>query len=273
MKKDRVSIILFGVLLAGLCLMLYPTVSDYWNSFHQSRAIASYVEAIENLDTADYEAILQEAREYNERLFADSNRWHPSEEGLEEYYRLLDVIGSGIMGYIKIDKINVELPIYHGVSDAVLQVAAGHMPGTSLPVGGVNTHAVMSGHRGLPSAKLFTNLDKLVEGDVFVINVLNETFTYEVDLISIVLPNEISVLAFSPGEDLCSLVTCTPYGVNSHRLIIRGHRIENIESGSVNVTADAVKFEPILVAPVVAVPILLILFVIMMIGTGRKKKK
>lgn len=274
MKKDKVSIFLFLILLAGLCLLLYPTVSDYWNSFHQSRAIASYVEAVENLSGEEYERILQAAREYNERLFGNSKRWHLTEEELAEYYSLLDVSGSGIMGYIDIDKINVELPVYHGVSDAVLQVAVGHMPGSSLPVGGENTHAVLSGHRGLPSARLFTDLDKLVEGDVFVINFLDEKITCEVDLISIVEPNDISGLAFGKGEDLVTLVTCTPYGVNSHRLMIRGHRIENLAEGTnVNVSADATKLEPIVVAPMVAVPILLLLFVVMMVKTGKKKGK
>ncbi|MCD8091167.1 MAG: class C sortase [Clostridiales bacterium] len=271
LKKDKVSIFLFLVLIGGLCLLLYPSVSDYWNSFHQSRAIASYVEAVENMDGEEYEKLLQAARDYNQRLFENPGRWHPTDEELDEYYSLIDITGSGVMGYIKIDKISVQLPIYHGVDDAVLQIAIGHLPGTSLPVGGENTHAVMSGHRGLPSAKLFTNLDKLEEGDIFVINILNETFTYEVEKISIVLPDDVSELAFRPGADLCSLVTCTPYGVNTHRLIVTGHRTENISGGSINVSADALRYEPILVAPVVAVPILIVLFIIMMITTRKKK--
>lgn len=273
MIKDKVSVFLFLVLIGGLCLLLYPTVSDYWNSFHQSRAIASYVDAVEDLSGEEYEKIIQAAREYNERLYNNSSRWHPTEAELEEYNSLLDVSGSGIMGYIDIDKINVELPIYHGVSDAVLQVASGHMPGSSLPVGGENTHAVLTGHRGLPSARLFTDLDKLIEGDTFVITFLNEKITYEVDQINIVEPTDTRDLAFTPGADLITLVTCTPYGINSHRLLIRGHRIENIEEGSsVKVSADANKIEPIIVAPLVALPILLILFVIMMVMTGKKKK-
>lgn len=273
MIKDKISIFLFLILIAGLCLLLYPTASDYWNSFHQSRAIASYVEAVEDLSGEEYERIIQAAREYNERLYNNSNRWHMSDAELEEYNSLLDVSGSGIMGYIDIDKINVELPIYHSVSDAVLQVASGHMPGSSLPVGEENTHAVLTGHRGLPSARLFTDLDKMIEGDTFVITFLNEKITYEVDQITIVEPTDIKDLAFTPGADLVTLVTCTPYGVNSHRLMIRGHRIENIYEGSnVKVSADATKIEPIIVAPLVALPILLILFVLMMIMTGKKKK-
>lgn len=272
MRKDKTTIFLVLVLIVGLSLILYPSVSDYWNSFRQSRAIASYVESVANLDDDTYERMLQEAKEYNKRLYSDNDRWHMTEAEMEEYSRLLDVTGTGVIGYIEIGKINVQLPLYHGVEDTILQVAVGHLPGSSLPIGGENTHAVLSGHRGLPSAKLFTNLDKLVEGDTFVIRVLDETVTYEVDQILIVLPNDISALGFISGEDLCTLITCTPYGVNSHRLLVRGHRIANLEdSNDIRVTADAMQIEPVLVAPIVAVPILIVLFIIMMAKTGKKK--
>ncbi len=274
MKFDKVTLILFIILMGGMCLLLYPTASDYWNSFHQSRAIASYVEAVENLSTEDYEKIIQAAEEYNARLYNNTGRWHMTDEELEEYLSLLDVSGSGIMGYIDIDKINVELPIYHTVEDSVLQVAVGHLPGSSLPIGGANTHAVLSGHRGLPSARLFTDLDKIIEGDIFVITFLDEKITYEVDQINIVEPTDTSKLSFTPGADLVTLITCTPYGVNSHRLMIRGHRIENLDEEIIlNVSADANKIDPVVVAPMVAVPILLLLFVVMMVKTSKKGEK
>ncbi len=274
MKKDKTTIILILILIVGLSLMLYPSFSDYWNSFRQSRAIASYVEAVANLDDDTYERILEEARQYNERLYHNSNRWHMTEAEVEEYENILNIAGSGVMGYIEISKINVQLPLYHGVEDSILQVAVGHFPGSSLPIGGVNTHSVLSGHRGLPSAKLFTNLDKLVEGDTFVIRVLDETITYEVDKISIVLPNDISELAFTAGADLCTLVTCTPYGVNSHRLLVRGHRVANAEdSEDIRVTADAMQIEPIIVAPIVAIPMLIVLVAVLMFRTRKVSRE
>ncbi len=176
---------------------------------------------------------------------------------MDEYNSLLNVGGNGIMGYIEIPEQKIILPIYHGTSEAVLQIAVGHLDWSSLPVGGTGTHCVMSGHRGLPSAKLFTHLDELVEGDTFVVRVLDEVFTYEVDQILIVEPEDVSALTIEPGNDLCTLVTCTPYGINSHRLLVRGHRIENeVASALVRVTSDAVQIEPVLVAPVLAMPIL-----------------
>lgn len=273
MKKDKTTILLLLVLIIGLSLLLYPSLSDYWNSFRQSKAIASYVEAVANLDDETYQKMLQEARDYNQRLYHNNDRWHMTPEEEEEYKKILDVSGTGILGYIEISKINVQLPLYHGVDDTILQVAVGHFPGSSFPVGGANTHSVLSGHRGLPSAKLFTNLDKMIEGDTFVIRVLDETFTYEVDKISIVLPDDVSELAFVPGADLCTLVTCTPYGVNSHRLLVRGHRVENAEdSDDIRITADAMQIEPIIVAPLVAIPILILVIIIIFVKTGRNKR-
>lgn len=271
-KRNLSNIILVSIFLIGLSLLLYPTFSDYWNSFHQSRAIASYAEAVTQVDDDTYVRILEAARAYNEKLAGSEQSWTLSEEELEEYYELLNVAGSGIMGYIEIPSIDVSLPIYHGVDEAVLQIAVGHIEGSSLPVGGLGSHCVLSGHRGLPSAKLFTNLDQLVEGDVFVIRILDETLTYEVDQIRIVEPTDLSSLEREDGKDYCTLVTCTPYGVNSHRLLVRGHRIENLkESSSIRVTADATQIDPVIVAPVVAIPILLLLLIWLLVYYRKRK--
>lgn len=271
-KKNRSTIILVLIFIVGLSLLLYPSLSDYWNSFHQSRAIATYAEAVADLDDVDYEKMWQEAEEYNEQLKNKTNRWTMTEEEEEEYNRILDVGGTGIMGYIEIPKIKVSLPIYHGTDEGVLQIAVGHIPGSSLPIGGMGTHSVVSGHRGLPSAKLFTNLDELKEGDIFMIRVLDETLTYEVDQIRIVEPDDLTSLEIDPEQDLCTLVTCTPYGVNTHRLLVRGHRIENLNDDSIRVTADAMQVDEMLVATAVAVPVLLILFVWIMVHDRKRKK-
>lgn len=265
MKNKLSSIILAIVFFVGLSLLLYPTFSDYWNSFHQSRAIASYAEAVAAINDVDYDKIWEDAVKYNEKLVNEKQKWVLSDEEREEYNSLLNISGNGIMGYIEIPSIDVSLPIYHGVDEAVLQIAIGHLEGTSLPVGGESAHCVISGHRGLPSAKLFTNLDQLREGDTFMIRVLDETLTYEVDQIRIVEPEDLSNIGIVEGEDLCTLVTCTPYGVNSHRLLVRGHRIENIDASSIRVTADALQIDPVIVAPVVAAPILLLLLIVLLV--------
>lgn len=272
LKKNFTTVILLLILLMGLSLLLYPTVSDYWNSFHQSRAIASYAEAVAELDDGMYEKMWQEAVEYNEKLKEKDNRWVLTEEEQEEYDSILNVSGTGIMGYIEIPEIKVSLPIYHGVDEGILQIAIGHITGTSLPVGGEGTHCVVSGHRGLPSAKLFTDLDKLVEGDIFMMRVLDETLTYEVDQILIVEPEDTSSLEIEEGKDLCTLVTCTPYGVNSHRMLVRGHRIENLEdSSSIRVTADAQLIDSKLVAPAIAAPILLVMLLVVLIRHRKRR--
>ena len=274
MKKHLSTILLVLALLVGAALLLYPSASDYWNSFHQSRAIATYAEEVANLTTADYEKLWLAAVEYNKRMGAAGNPFVLSEEQRADYFSQLDLSGNGIMGYIEIPKIECSLPIYHGTSEAVLQIAVGHLEGSTLPVGGAGTHCVLSGHRGLPSAKLFTHLDQLSEGDVFLLRVLNETLTYEVDQIHIVLPQEVDDLAVVPGRDFCTLVTCTPYGINSHRLLVRGKRIENSEAATaIRITSDAIRIDPILVAPVAAVPMLLILTVYLIANPGGKKKK
>lgn len=255
---------------AGLSLLLYPSLSDYWNSFHASQAVATYSEEVRNLNADKYDRLIGEAREYNAALPGRYKAFFLSESDRSTYNALLDVNGTGVMGYIEIPTIQISLPIYHGTEDEVLQIAVGHLDWSSLPVGGEGTHCVLSGHRGLPSAKLFTNLDKLVAGDKFVIRVLDEVMTYEVDQILIVEPNDLSALAIEKGKDLCTLVTCTPYGVNSHRLLVRGHRVEN-ESEEIRVTSDAMEIDPLIVAPAVALPMLLALLFILLVS-GKKKK-
>ena len=271
-KKNLSSIILVLIFIIGLSLLLYPSFSDYWNSFHQSRAIASYAQSVTTIDDDQYEKMWAQAQEYNTTLAKKQNRWVLSEEEYEEYEDLLNIGGTGIIGYIEIPNIKVSLPIYHGVDEAVLQIAVGHIEGSSLPVGGEGTHCVISGHRGLPSAKLFTNLDEMEEGDHFMMRVLDETLTYEVDQIRIVEPEDLSALEIEEGKDLCTLVTCTPYGINSHRLLVRGHRVENMESAnSIRVTADAMQIDPVMVAPVIAVPILLILLIWLLVHYRKRR--
>lgn len=272
-KSSFVTDILIAALLAGALLLLYPTVSDYWNSFHQSRAIASYAEQVADLDDNTYDQIWADARAYNETLDNSTSRFVMTEEQKKIYEALLNIADNGVMGYIEIPKIKCNLPIYHGTDEAVLQIAIGHVQGSSLPADGESTHCVLSGHRGLPSAKLFSDLDQLTEGDVFLLRVLDETLTYEVDQIRTVLPDELDDLAIEEGKEYCTLVTCTPYGINSHRLLVRGHRVENQASAStIRVTADAMQIEPLLIAPLVAVPMLLVLLVMVLIPHRTKKK-
>ena len=273
MKKRGTTIILLIVLIVGLSLLLYPTFADWWNSMHQSRAVASYVEKVANLDEEQYAELLEAAQEYNQSLLSRHNDYLLTEEQKQIYDQILDVGGLGIMGYIEVPSIGVTLPVYHGTDESVLRVAIGHLEWTSLPVGGESTHCVVSGHRGLPSARLFTDLDKLVVGDIFVFRVLDEVLTYEVDQILIVEPHETQALQIVEGEDLCSLITCTPYGINSHRLIVRGHRVENQkEAVAIRVTADATQIEPIIIAPIMALPMMLLLLIGMLIPRPRRRR-
>lgn len=275
-KKGQFSnIILFVLFLAGLSLLLYPSLANYINSKHQTVAIAAYSEKVSAIEEDDCESYWQDAIRYNAAIPGRVNQFAPSEEELTQYYRLLDPSGNGIMGYIEIPAIDVTLPIYHGAEENVLQVGVGHLDWTSLPVGGEDTHCVLSGHRGLPRAKLFTHLDKLVEGDIFMLRVLDEVLTYEVDQILIVLPDESDELKIVPGADLCTLVTCTPYGINTHRLLVRGHRIETPEDvPTIRITADAIQVDPLLVAPVLIIPIIILAVVAVYLpkpGKGRRK--
>lgn len=274
MKKHFSTILLIFILLIGLSLLLYPTFSDWWNSLHQSRAVASYVEQVANIDTQQYEALWSAAWEYNQSLAGRSNSFLLSQEQKQTYQELLNVGGNDVMGYIEIPLIGVTLPIYHGTDEAVLQVAVGHLDWTSLPVGGTGSHCVLSGHRGLPSARLFTDLDKLNTGDTFKLYVLDEVLTYEVDQILIVEPEDVSALHIEEGKDLCTLVTCTPYGINSHRLLVRGHRVENAEAAhTVRVTSDAIEIEPMLVAIVIGSFMLLVLLAILLLRGGKKPSR
>ena len=262
------------LLLAGVSLLLYPSLSDYWNSMHQTRAIASYAETVSQLDTAQYDEMWKAAQDYNRSLAQRETAFALTDEQKAAYESLLDVSGLGVMGYIEIPEIDCSLPIYHGTEESVLQVAVGHLEWSSLPVGGEGTHCVLSGHRGLPSAKLFTNLDKLAVGDTFLLRVLDEVLTYEIDQILIVEPEQVDALGIVPGEDYCTLVTCTPYGINTHRLLVRGHRVENTpEAARMHVTADATQFDPLLVAPVLAIPVLLLLLMILLVPKRRRKSR
>ena len=272
LKKKLPTILLVLVFLTGVGLLLYPTFSDWWNSFHQSRAVASYMDSVTHLDTTKYEEILAKADAYNQALSKTGIQWIVDEEQEKAYNEQLNVNESGIMGYIDIPKINITLPIYHGTDEAVLQVAIGHLTGTSLPVGGESTHCIVSGHRGLPSARLFTDIDKLVDGDTFTMTVLNRTVTYQVDQIRIVEPTDLSDLQIEKGKDLCTLVTCTPYGINTHRLLVRGHRVANAQ-GDAPVIADAMQIESIYIAPFMAVPMLIILVIGMYMYTGRRRRR
>lgn len=277
MKKKNnnwTTVFLVLLLLAGVSLLLYPSLSDYWNSMHQTRAIASYAETVSQLDTAQYDEMWKAAQDYNRSLAERETAFALTDEQKAAYESLLDVSGLGVMGYIEIPEIDCSLPIYHGTEESVLQVAVGHLEWSSLPVGGEGTHCVLSGHRGLPSAKLFTNLDKLAVGDTFLLRVLDEVLTYEVDQILIVEPEQVDALGIVPGEDYCTLVTCTPYGINTHRLLVRGHRVENTpEAARMHVTADATQFDPLLVAPVLAIPVLLLLLMILLVPKRRRKSR
>lgn len=265
-KKKKVSIstiLLVLVLIIGLSLLLYPSFSNAWNQRHQSQVIVTYNQDIEKLQEEEYSRIWQSALDYNKTLLSRVNDYVLTEQQKERYQSELNMSGVGIMGYIEIPKIDVYLPIYHGTDESVLQVGVGHLDWTSLPTGGESTHCVLSGHRGLPSATLFTNLDDLVVGDTFVLTVMNEMLTYEVDQILVVEPTDTESLLIQEGKDLCTLVTCTPYGINTQRLLVRGHRVENAETASkVKVVSDALEVEPLIVACVIVGPILLLILMV-----------
>ena len=263
LKSSLSSIFLIVVLLIGLSLLLYPSFSNWWNSLHQTRVINTYMEELSHIESEQYEEIWQSAQMYNEKLRTNEDKFLLSPEMAEMYNQELNISGNGMMGSIEIPSIGCNLPIYHGTSEVVLQVAVGHLEWTSLPTGGESTHCILSGHRGLPSARLFTDLDQLQVGDTFMLNILDEILTYEVDQILIVLPYETDALLIEEGKDLCTLVTCTPYGVNSHRLLVRGHRVENAaQTITHRVTADALQVEPIAIAFVLFFPILVLLLIL-----------
>ena len=277
MKKKSnpiITVLLALVFLVGLSLVLYPSVSDYWNTLHQTRAITAYTEEVAGLTPEQYDILWAAAEDYNATLRERDNIYLLTDTQKAAYPQLLNVTGLGIMGYLEIPAIDCTLPIYHGSEESVLQIAVGHLEWSSLPVGGESTHCVLSGHRGLPSAKLFTDLDKLQEGDRFMLRVLDEVLTYQVDRIRIVEPRQTAALQITEGEDYCTLVTYTPYGINTHRLLVRGRRVENLpEAKAIHVTADAIRMEPLLVAPLVALPVLLLLLLLLLLPGKKSKRK
>ena len=276
MKKKHISTIIIALIfLAGLGFLLYPTVSKLWNRAHQSRAIATYTKQVEKLDDSQNKEMLKAARKYNKSLLKKSDHWKLSKKDKKKYESLLDVSGTGIMGYIEVPKIDCSLPIYHGTDEGALQIAIGHLEGSSLPVGGKSTHCVLSGHRGLPSARLFTDLDQMEEGDIFILNILGRKLAYEVDQIKVVLPEEMSDLEIEEGKDLCTLVTCTPYGINTHRLLVRGHRTKYVEK---KVEEEQKKVQTkktdirLMIAGGTGVLILLIIIIVIVIKRRRKRR-
>ncbi len=271
MRKNRIGILLVLMLFIGICGLLYPSVSQYWNSKTQTRAVENYREILESLKPEDYQSFFEEAEGYNSELYKLDSPLTDYRR-LNGYNGILNVSGNGVMGYISIPKLGVELPLYHGISAEVLNIACGHLEGTSLPIGGKSTHAVLSAHRGLPHAKLFTELDKMELGDTFTITVLDRTFTYQVDQIKIVRPNEVDDIRIIEAEDLCTLITCTPYGINSHRLLVRGTRIENA-APVLHVTSNAYRIDSLVATPIVAAPILLFLFIVLMVKYRDKGTK
>ena len=271
MKNNKIGILLVLMLFVGVCVLLYPSVSQYWNTKTQSRAVVNYQEILAAIKPEDYDKYFEQADRYNQELSALSAPL-VNYGTLQEYEQILNIAGNGVMGYVSIPKLGVELPLHHGISAEVLNVACGHLEGTSLPVGGENTHSVLSAHRGLPHAKLFTELDKMEIGDTFTITVLNRTVTYQVDQIKVVRPDQVEDIQIVPGEDLCTLLTCTPYGINSHRLLVRGVRIENA-APVLRVTSNAYRIDSLVATPVVAAPILLILLVVLMVKYRDKGSK
>ena len=270
-KNNKIGILLVLMLFVGVCGLLYPSVSQYWNTKTQSRAVTNYQEILASIKTEDYTAYFDAANKYNQDL---SELSFPLLDygALQNYEQTLNITGNGVMGFITINKIGVELPIYHGIAAEILNIACGHLEGTSLPVGGESTHCVLSAHRGLPHAKLFTELDKMELGDTFTITVLDRTVTYQVDQIKVVRPDEINDIQIVPGEDLCTLLTCTPYGINSHRLLVRGTRIENA-APVLHVTSNAYRIDSLVATPIVAAPILLILLIVLMVKYRDKGSK
>ena len=279
MRKHKTVIFLTLGFLVGICILLYPAFSDFWNSKTQSRAITDYESVLDNLDETDYNAIFEQAHAYNKALY-ETNYPLMDYKNVPGYYDTLRITDNDMIGYLKIDRIGVELPIYHGTSDDVLNRGVGHLEGSSLPIGGENTHSIMSAHRGLPSSKLFTDLDRMEIGDTFQIIILDQVLTYQVDFIKVIEPTDVSDLQIIEGGDYCTLFTCTPYGINTHRLLVRGVRIETIkEKPIIYVSNEAFRIEPLLVTPAVAAPMLLVLLIHLLVKyreppkTVQQKKK
>lgn len=272
MLSKKTTIILLICFFIGLSVLLYPSISSYWNSKTQSEAIVDYESMMANYRPEDRTAVFEEAEAYNQKLSALSLPLQEYQRLSDEYWRTLDVTGTGMMGYISIPKINQELPVYHGTSEAVLGQAVGHLEGSSLPVGGKTTHSVVSAHRGLPSAVLFTNLDRMEVGDAFTFTILDRTFTYEVDQIRIVNPDDTSLLQIEQSKDYCTLLTCTPYGINTQRLLVRGHQVDMTQKRNLYVANEAYRVDTLIVTPLVALPIILILLIYVMLAPVKKEQ-
>lgn len=274
--KSQLPNIIFGLIfIVGVAIFLYPSISNYINTKHQSRVVASYDEALANLTAEDYSSYWKAAKEFNERLVkAQSSSFLTLDGELKaKYYDTLDPTGTGVIGTIEIENIGVRLPIYHGTEETVLQMGIGHLEGSSFPTGTTSTHCILSGHRGLPSAKLFTDLDQMIVGDTFLLHILDQTFAYQVDNISIVLPEDTGGLGIVDGEEYVTLVTCTPYGVNTHRLLVRAKRVDYNEETKLIVPADATRYGTLMIAPFIGAPMLLIAFIVFMVMTRKPKAK
>ena len=270
MQSRKSTIILLISFLIGLSVLLYPSISSYWNSMTQSEAIVDYESMLSQYKPEDYSAIFEAAADYNEELKKLPNPLMDHHR-LDNYGDVLNISGTGMMGYITIPKISQELPVYHGTSDAVLSVAVGHLEGSSLPVGGEGTHCVVSAHRGLPTAVLFTYLDRMEVGDIFYFTILDRTFTYEVDQIRIVEPNDVSLIQMEPGMDYCTLLTCTPYGINTQRLLVRGHQVDESQKSNIYISNEAYRVDTLIVMPIVALPIIVCLLIYVMFAPVKKE--
>ena len=271
MKKRKTNIILLVSFFIGLSVLLYPSISSYWNSKTQTKAIIDYEAMLAAYKPEDYTAIFAEADQYNHALGKLTSPLLDYAQLSDQYWKTLDISGTGMMGYLTVPKISQELPVYHGTGDDVLAIAVGHMEGSSLPVGGKSTHSVVSAHRGLPSAVLFTYLDRMEIGDTFYFTILDRTITYEVDQIRIVEPNDISLVGIEPGNDYCTLLTCTPYGINTQRLLVRGHQIDATQKRNIYIANEAYRVDPLVVMPVVALPIIFVLLVYVMVAPVKKE--
>lgn len=272
MKKSKITtIIMILFFFMGLIILLYPSISSFYNQKIQSKSIVDY-ETLLNLEDNNYEEEFEEASSYNKKLNLLNDPFISSYELTKNYKKVLNINNNGMMGYLTINKIKVELPIYHGTDEKVLNRGVGHIEGSSLPVGGKSTHSVLSAHRGLPTSMLFTDLNKLEIGDIFTIKILNRTLTYQVDKISVVKPDDINNLAVEEDKDYVTLVTCTPYGINTHRLLVRGVRVENDIDGMDYITTDSFKISNLIVTPIVVIPIIFVLLIIIILKPINKEK-
>ncbi|MBQ6895627.1 MAG: class C sortase [Oscillospiraceae bacterium] len=270
MQSKKSTIILLVCFFIGLSVLLYPSISSYWNSKTQSEAIVDYEAMLARVKAEDFTAYFEAADEYNAQLAALEKPFIDYRK-LEGYHDILNVSGTGMMGYVSVPKINQELPLYHGTSDSVLAFAAGHMEGTSFPVGGANTHSVVSAHRGLPTAVLFTYLDRMEIGDTFTFKILDREITYEVDQIRIVKPDDLSLIGIEQGGDYCTLLTCTPYGINTERLLVRGKRVDSTVKRNIYIANEAYRIDTLVVMPIVALPIIVVLMIYVMFAPVKKE--